>query len=213
MSHTTSLKQVACEALFHFYPVRTLARELGVSPSTVGSWKTFVEHGDYAWVNEPYTTHRHAQLEKAVHYWIDTYPVTYSGVARKFGVRTSELYIRLQKVFDSTFTAHLPAKLRLWNSFEMPTRRENGMDIKQYENMLAKCKTQKQKDKLFHDILVCYEALFQEVTKDCSDSLKKKELSQYQTFLKEALEYHKRAAFSESTERRTTTPSRKATKR
>ena len=174
MSHTTSLKQVAYEALFHFYPKKTLARELGVSPSTVRSWKTFVEHGDYAWVNEPYTTHRHEQLEKAVHYWIDTYPVTYAGVARKFGVRTSELYIRLQKVFDSTFMAHLPAKLRLWNSFEMPTRRENGMDIKQYESMLAKCKTQKQKDKLFHDILVCYDALFQEVTKDCSDSLKKK---------------------------------------
>ena len=182
MSHTTSLKQVACEALFHFYPKKTLARELGVSPSTVGSWKTFVEHGDYAWVNEPYTTHRHAQLEKAVHYWIDTYPVTYSGVARKFGVRSSELYARLQKVFDSSYTAHLPAKLQLWNTFEVPARRENGMDIKRYESMLAQCKTQKQKEKMFHDILVCHDALFHELAKDCTDSLKKKSCSNISSF-------------------------------
>ena len=213
MSHTTSLKQVACEALFHFYPTRTLARELGVGRSTVAAWKTFVENGDFTWVTEPYTTHRHEQLEKAVHYWIDTYPVTYSGVARKFGVRSSELYIRLQKIFDSSFTARLPAKLRLWNTFEVPTRRENGMDIKRYESMLAQCKTQKQKEQMFHDILVCYNALFHELAKDCTDSLKKKELQRYQQFLKEALEYQKRAITSASTERLTTTPSRKPAKK
>jgi hypothetical protein len=48
------------------------------------------------------------------------------------------------------------------------------MDIKRYESMLAQCKTQKQKEKMFHDILVCYNALFHELAKDCTDSLKNK---------------------------------------
>lgn len=58
-------------------------------------------------------------------------------MARKLGVRSSELYIRLQKGFDSTNRVRLPAK----NSFEMPTRRESDMDIKLYKSMPAKkCK-------------------------------------------------------------------------
>ena len=48
MALSSSIKQVACERLFHFHPLKRIARELVVSAGAVRDWRIFLNKGDYA---------------------------------------------------------------------------------------------------------------------------------------------------------------------
>lgn len=69
------------------------------------------------------------------------------------------------------------------------------MDEKRFQALVAQCKTDEQREKLFHDMLVCYGALADELLKDCNDPVKKArcetaraELGALETFQKKQVE-------------------------
>lgn len=212
MSHSVTLKQTACEALFHYHSLRGLSKELNVSCSTLEAWRNFVENGDLRWVTERYTSHRRKTLSTAAEYWLEHYPVSYNAVARKFGIRVSELFIYLRERCAHPLAAELPVKLRLWKQINPPQKRDGTMDPKHLKKLLSSCKTEAQREKMYSDILICYEALMDEVLKDCKDDIKKKELILYRQQLREASAYQESVASSKLAEARTTTPKKKRKK-
>ena len=44
-----SIKVQACKRLLHYYPVKTLAKELNISHSSVQNWVYFINRGYFDW--------------------------------------------------------------------------------------------------------------------------------------------------------------------
>lgn len=70
MMISASIKKQACERLLHFHPKKTIAKELGVSPSVVRDWSFFLNRGDFAWISERLVTSRKSLHYQAMQYWI-----------------------------------------------------------------------------------------------------------------------------------------------
>lgn len=192
MAISVSIKQLACERLFHFHPKRTIARELGISTGAVRDWSIFMARGDFAWISErSVMTRKHLHHEAILH-WIEHYPIGYSDVARLFGIRPSDLYSKIKRYLANSPSINLPAKIRLWDCLGRYEPGDKTMDTSQINKMLkerlAKAQTKEEIHKEVHDILACYESMFEEVLADCKDELKKKELQRYLDQLKEALQ-------------------------
>ena len=86
------IREKACEGLLHFLPKKRLARELGVSEGSIRDWSIYVDNGFFGWVDKPRLNLRTLQLNDAVEYWFEHYPIGYSDVAKRFGVRPATLF-------------------------------------------------------------------------------------------------------------------------
>ena len=86
------IREKACEGLLHFLPKKRLARELGVSEGSIRDWFIYVDNGFFGWVDKPWLNRRTAQLNDAVDYWFEHYPIGCSDVAKSFGVRPATLF-------------------------------------------------------------------------------------------------------------------------
>lgn len=82
-----AIRQQACEGLLHFVPKKALARELGISKGSVRDWAIYIEHGFFDWIDKPWRTRRPELMQKAVDFWFEHYPIGYSDVAKRFGIR------------------------------------------------------------------------------------------------------------------------------
>ncbi len=91
------IRQQACEGLLHFYPKKTLARELGVSVGAIQAWAIFTNNGFFDWVSNRVVSQRKELLHQAVDYWFAQYPIGYTDVAKQFGIRPSTLYATIQR--------------------------------------------------------------------------------------------------------------------
>lgn len=91
-----AIKQIACERLFHFHPIKTIARELGISTGAVRDWRIFINKGDFEWITDQYVTSRTPRIREATQDWMTHYPIGYSDVARWHGVRPSDVYRNIQ---------------------------------------------------------------------------------------------------------------------
>ena len=86
------IRQQACEGLLHFVPKKTLARQLGVSQGSIRDWEIYVRCGFFDWIDKPWITRRKELLSSAVDYWFENYPIGYTDVAKRFGIRPGTLY-------------------------------------------------------------------------------------------------------------------------
>lgn len=101
------IKQQACEGLLHFQSKKGLARELGISVGAVRDWSIYIRHGFFDWIHEPYVAQRKELLYEAVECWFDQYPIGYTDVAVKFGIRPGTLFSAIRRA-----VAKLPEQLR-----------------------------------------------------------------------------------------------------
>lgn len=183
MAISTSIKQVACERLFHFHAPSTIARELGISRGAVRDWRIFVDKDDFDWVTNSYVQSRKSQLVDAVSDWITHYPIGFTDVARTHGVRPSDVYREIQVYLKRSPSAKLPLKLQHWKRFG-PGAPENEMKAmqarirKMVSEQIDSAKNEHELRRNIEEMLVTYECLFEEVMLDC-DELKKKELQLY----------------------------------
>lgn len=192
MAISISVKQIACERLFHFHSKRAIAKELSISRGVVRDWSIFIAQGDFDWISDRSVltrTHKHHQ---AMLYWIEHYPIGYSDVARQFGIRPSDLYTKIKRYLADSASMSLPVKIRLWDCLGWHERGDKTMDARQIDKMLkerlSKAQSKEQMQKEMRDILIAYESLFEEVVAGDIDELKKKELQRYLDQLKEALQ-------------------------
>lgn len=181
MSISITIKQQACERLFHFHPVRTIARELGVSAGAVRDWRIFSARGDFDWISESYVKSRKPRIQQAVMDWLERYPIGYSDVARLHGVRPSDVYREIHAYLERSPSAKLPLKLRYWKRFGPGAEEGRMTDMqerirKMVHEQISEAKNEKELKRNLEEMFVAYECLFEEVLKDCDDELKKKEL-------------------------------------
>lgn len=113
MSLPISIKQKACEGLLHFKPQKTLARERGISHGAVRDWAIFIENDNFEWVTSTMLPRNPDRLEKAVDTWFENRNLSYTEIARQFGIRPSSLFTAVIHRVNQ-----LPAMLR-------PKRRRN----------------------------------------------------------------------------------------
>ncbi len=73
----------------------------------VRDWSIFIHHGFFDWVDEPKVGKRKELLHNAIDYWFDQYPIGYTDVAKRFGVKPVMLYGSIQRT-----VAKLPEQLR-----------------------------------------------------------------------------------------------------
>ena len=192
MALPIAIKQIACERLFHFHPIKTIARELGISTGAVRDWRIFINKGDFEWMTDQYVTSRTPRIREATQDWMTHYPIGYSDVARWHGVRPSDVYRNIQSYLKKSPSAKLPLQLRGWTLFG-PGASEGQMNkmpdrIRQMvSQQIDSAKNEKELRRNIEEMLICYESLFEEVMKDCKDELKKKELQRYLDQLREVL--------------------------
>lgn len=188
------IKQQACEGLLHFVPKKRLSRELGVSTGAVRDWSIFIEHGFFDWLRLPYVGQRKELLHKAVNHWFDQYPIGYTDVARRFGIRPATLYEAIKRA-----VAKLPEKLRprricFWDVQTKSAPGKFRMAIEKLSDIPAdRPLTTAERKALLEEVkdakvrLACAESLLEVAVESCKDELKKKELQRQLELTRKAL--------------------------
>ena len=180
MRIAVSTRQEACERLLHFHPKKTIARELGISHGSVRDWSILIDSGNFEWVNTNYSKRREELLNEAVEYWLDQYPIGYSDVARKYGIRPAALYQSIGRRLAKLPQSLLPAKVRFWEPAPSPEIGEFKMEIEKLSDIpgdraltLSERKALLKELKLAKDRLICAESLLEVAVESCDDELKK----------------------------------------
>lgn len=115
------IRQQACEGLLHFVPQKTLARQLGVSQGSIRDWEIYVRCGFFDWIDKPWITRRKELLSSAVDYWFENYPIGYTDVAKRFGIRPGTLYGSIKRTVAKLPSNYVP------NAFISGTFREKQL--------------------------------------------------------------------------------------
>ena len=183
MTIPVSIKQQACEGLLHFCPKKVLARELGVSNGAIRDWSIFIENGNFAWIHTDIRPQNKPLLHKAVHYWLDNYPIGYSDVARHFGLRPASVYHGIQRHVKKLPVILRPKRIRYWDTPETQSIGLFKMEIKKLSDIPEdRPLTLAERKALFKELeeargrLICAESLLEVAVESCKDELKKKEL-------------------------------------
>lgn len=178
-----SIKEQACIGLLHFRPKKELARELNVSVGTIRDWSIYVDNQFFDWITEPHQQLRKAQLHKAVEFWFDAYPIGYSDVARRLGVRPSTLYNHILRRIAKLPDNLKPKRLRFWAPQRTPSIGTFTMKFEKLSDIpadrpltLAERKALLREMQDTRDRLICAESLLEVAVESCKDELKKKEL-------------------------------------
>lgn len=188
------IKQQACEALFHFYPKKRLAQELGVSKGSIRDWSILIANNNYDWLHHPGRQNREP-LRQAVEYWFDAYPIGYSDVARAFGVRPATLHRSIQRHLDKLPIQLRPKRIRFWDSPAPSFIGDPAMPFEKLSDIPAdrpltaserKALMQELRDA--RDRLICAESLLEVAVETCKDELKKKELQRQLELTRKALQ-------------------------
>ncbi|HLR50411.1 MAG TPA: hypothetical protein VK076_07545 [Candidatus Sphingobacterium stercoripullorum] len=193
MALPTAIKQIACERLFHFHPVKTIARELGISAGAIQAWRIFIKANDFEWLTSGYVQSRKPRIYQAVKDWIAHYPIGYTELARRHGVRPSDVYREIQAYLKQSPSAKLPLRLHAWKLIGPGANREKMNNMpERIRRMVDECfesaNNEQELKRNIKEMFISYESLFEEVMKECKDDLKKKELQQYLDQLNCALE-------------------------
>lgn len=171
-------KRVACELLLQHYPKKTLARELGVSEGALRDWRIYIEHDNFEWVEKISIQRQTELLNKAARYWYDHYPIGYTEVAKRFGIRPANLYAKVKRHSVKTLCQ---ARLKKYNyayyQLQQDTTSVQDLDsllvpgTQLTADLIAKIKEEKRINLLAAKAI--YEVLLEE---ENLDNLKKKEL-------------------------------------
>ena len=187
MSFPTSIKSQALELILHGYGWRTIQRELGISKGAVDAWRTFIDSGDFSWIDKKSRPINKIKLQDAAKYWID-HPVPYAFVARKFGLRNSALYLYLQKKFHQ-----LPDKLKpkvswFWRQETVELGSTQMIDIPRDRPLNDReYKALKKEIQEARDQLLVAQSTWEVLLEDCQDEVKKKLIESYIERTKKAL--------------------------
>lgn len=175
------IKQQACEGLLHFLPKKRLCRELGVSKGSIRDWSNFIEHGFFDWVNKTVVGQRKELLHKAVDYWFDEYPIGYTEVAKKFGIRPGTLYDSIRRRVAVLPEQLCPKRIHFWDVQRKTAPGKFRMAVEKLSDIPAnRPLTTAERKALFEELkdakarLVCAESLLEVAVESCKDELKKK---------------------------------------
>ena len=172
------------EGLLHFQSKKGLARELGISVGAVRDWSIYIRYGFFDWIHEPYVAQRKELLYGAVEYWFDQYPIGYTDVAVKFGIRPGTLFSAVRRA-----VAKLPEQLRPKHIYFWDIRTKSApgrfrMAIEKLSDIPAdRALSTAERKALFEELkdartrLACAESLLEIAEESCRDELKKKSCS------------------------------------
>lgn len=196
-----SIRRQAFEGLLQGYPKKTLARELGISPSSLQAWDIYIQNDYYEWLDHLHGRKRQERIEQAVDYWIREYPIGYSDVARMFGLRPSSVYNAIDLRLSRTAPVFRPKRLAFWNNADNSKVGAFRMTINSLEDIPGdRPLTKAERKALFKEIqeakerLLCSEALLEVLEEDCRDEIKKKELQRQLELVRKALASYERVA-------------------
>ena len=182
MKISQEIKELACEGLLHFHPKKTLARDLRISAGSVRDWAIFLRHNDFEWIYSQ-KKRRPDVLKLAIDYWFDQYPIGYSDVAYKFGLRPANFYTSLLRRIAKLPEISRPPRIRFWDTKPSPSLGACRMAINKLSDIPANRPLTLQERKALlrevqeaKDRLICSEALLEVAVESCKDELKKKEL-------------------------------------
>ena len=177
------IREKACEGLLHFLPKKRLARELGVSEGSIRDWSIYVDNGFFGWVDKPRLNLRTLQLNDAVEYWFEHYPIGYSDVAKRFGVRPATLFHAIGRSIAKLPEKLRPKRIRFWDTKPETSLGTYSMAIQKLSDIpadrpltLAERKALFQEVKDARDRLICAESILEVALESSKNELKKKEL-------------------------------------
>ena len=96
MSIPFHIKYEALELLLQGHSPKSIALNLNISRGAVIAWRNFCLVDDFSWLRTIWHPVDRNRLKQAITYWID-HPSPFGFVARKFGLRPSDLYRHLHK--------------------------------------------------------------------------------------------------------------------
>lgn len=175
-----SIKVQACKRLLHYYPVKTLAKELNISHSSVQNWVYFINRGYFDWIDRPWA-HRQALLDQAVEYWLDNYPIGYADGGKLFGVRASTIFSSIRRRLAKLPENLRPKLIRFWDAVPAKSLGTSRMAITKLSDMPAdRPLTTAERKALFEELedarcrLAVSESMLEVAIESCTDELKKK---------------------------------------
>lgn len=185
MSIPASIKQKACEGLFHFRSKNSLAKELGISNGSLRDWSIYIANNNFDWLYCEYTPQNRELLHKSFEFWFDNYPIGYSDVARRFGIRPASLFNYVRRKVDGLPVMLRPKRIRYWNPQEVESLGTFTMKFEKLSDIPAdRPLTLSERKALLKEMedargrLICAESLLEVAVESCKDELKKKELMQ-----------------------------------
>lgn len=175
-----SIKVQACKRLLHYYPVKTLAKELNISHSSVQNWVYFINRGYFDWIDRPWA-HRQALLDQAVEYWFDNYPIGYADGGKLFGVRASTIFSSIRRRLAKLPENLRPKLIRFWDAVPAKSLGTSRMAITKLSDMPAdRPLTTAERKALFEELedarcrLAVSESMLEVAIESCTDELKKR---------------------------------------
>lgn len=185
MSIPTSIKQQACEGLLHYYPKKTLARELKVSAGSIRDWSILIENNNFDWITARYMPKDPKRLEKAVDFWLSNQGLGYSAAARRFGLRPATLFNALIRNLNKQPAMLKGRRIRFWDPPPPPSLGELKMQFNKLSDIPAdRALTQAERKALFKALqksreetrvnLICTQSLLEVELESCRDEFKKK---------------------------------------
>ncbi len=191
MTISLQVRRQAFEKLVHHYPVKTLARELGLSSSAVATWSIFLRHGNFEWLRKEYIPQPQDLLRKATVYWFDHFPVCYAAVARNFGLRPSGLYKAVRLALSRLPDNLHPEKTLFWAALQEAEMDEEEFDVdslpKDRPLNAEEFRRLRRAMELARTRLGCSEAILEEAAAGCTDEFKKKEIQRQLKLTRKAL--------------------------
>ena len=178
----------------HFVPKKTLARQLGVSQGSIPDWEIYVRCGFFDWIDKPRITRRKELLSSAVDYWFENYPIGYTDVAKRFGIRPGTLYGSIKRTVAKLPEQLRPKRIHFWDVQRKTAPGKFRMAVEKLSDIPAdRPLTTAERKALFEELkdakarLVCAESLLEVAVESCKDDLKKKELQRQLELTRKAL--------------------------
>lgn len=120
-------------------------------------------------------------LDTAVDYWFDEYPVGYTEVAAKFGIRPATLFNSIRRRVARLPEPLRPKLIRFWEAKPQTFLGRFSMEINKLSDIPAdRPLTLAERKAIFKDRqdmkvrLICSESMLEVAVESCKDELKKK---------------------------------------
>ena len=150
--------------------------------------------GFFDWIDKPWITRRKELLSSAVAYWFENYPIGYTDVAKRFGIRPGTLYGSIKRTVAKLPEQLRPKRIHFWDVQRKTAPGKFRMAVEKLSDIPAdRPLTTAERKALFEELkdakarLVCAESLLEVAVESCKDDLKKKELQRQLELTRKAL--------------------------
>ena len=177
-----TVRTQAFERLLHKHPIKRIARELGISKTTVSVWKIYTDHHYYDWLQKTWIRQDRALVRKAVAFWRENFPICYPAAAKEFCLRPSLVYRTIKQEIDSLPAILKPEITLLWELQEADMKQDLkdlgfDFDALPYDRPMNADERRRLRKaiQLAEARLLCSESIL-EIAEESAQGLKKKEI-------------------------------------